>query len=86
VVEELPDPQAAPRHPYTAALMASNFTPDPLHRKIIAPLSGEIPSAFNLPKGCAFAARCPHATNRCQNEAPLLTNDNGHRFACFHPL
>ena len=79
-------PQAAPRHPYTAALMASNFTPDPLHRKIIAPLSSEIPSAFNLPKGCAFAARCPHATNRCQNEAPRLTNDNGHRFACFHPL
>jgi len=86
VVEELPHPQAAPRHPYTAALMASNFTPDPLHRKIIAPLSGEIPSAFNLPKGCAFAARCPHATNRCLNEAPRLTNDNGHRFACFHPL
>jgi oligopeptide/dipeptide ABC transporter ATP-binding protein len=86
VVEELPHPQAAPRHPYTAALMASNFTPDPLHRKIIAPLSSEIPSAFNLPKGCAFAARCPHATNRCQNEAPRLTNDNGHRFACFNPL
>lgn len=86
MVEELPHPQAAPRHPYTAALMASNFTPDPLHRKFIAPLSGEIPSAFNLPKGCAFAARCPHATNRCQNEVPLLTNGNGHRFACFHPL
>ena len=86
IVEDLPHPQAAPRHPYTAALMASNFTPDPLHRKTIAPLSGEIPSAFNLPKGCAFAARCPHATDRCRSEAPVLTNDNGHRFACFHPL
>ena len=86
VVEDLPDPQAAPRHPYTAALMASNFTPDPLHRKTIAPLSGEIPSAFNLPRGCAFAARCPHATDRCRTEKPGLTDDSGHRFACFHPL
>jgi oligopeptide/dipeptide ABC transporter ATP-binding protein len=85
IVEELPHPQAAPRHPYTVALMASNFTPDPLHRKTIAPLSGEIPSAFNLPKGCAFAGRCPQATDRCRNEVPALTNDNGHRFACFHP-
>jgi oligopeptide/dipeptide ABC transporter ATP-binding protein len=86
VVEDLPDPKAAPRHPYTAALMASNFTPDPKHRKTIAPLSGEIPSAFNLPRGCAFAARCPHATDRCRTEKPGLTDDNGHRFACFHPL
>jgi oligopeptide/dipeptide ABC transporter ATP-binding protein len=86
VVEDLPNPQATPRHPYTAALMASNFTPDPLHRKTIAPLTGEIPSAFNLPKGCAFAARCPHATDRCRSEVPALTDDNGHRFACFHPL
>ena len=86
IVEELPHPQAASRHPYTAALMASNFTPDPLHRKTIAPLSGEIPSAFNLPIGCAFAARCPNATDRCRIEVPTLTNESGHRFACFNPL
>lgn len=86
IVEELPHPQATPRHPYTAALMASNFTPDPLHRKTIAPLSGEIPSAFNLPRGCAFAARCPNVTDRCRSEAPVLTDDGGHRFACFQPL
>jgi oligopeptide/dipeptide ABC transporter ATP-binding protein len=86
IVEELPHPQAAPRHPYTAALMASNFTPDPVHRKTIAPLSGEIPSAYNLPTGCAFAARCPNATGRCRVEIPALTNESGHRFACFNPM
>jgi oligopeptide/dipeptide ABC transporter ATP-binding protein len=86
IVEELPHPQARPRHPYTAALMASNFTPDPLHRKTIAPLSGEIPSAFNLPRGCAFAVRCPYASDRCRAEVPALTDDGGHRYACFQPL
>jgi oligopeptide/dipeptide ABC transporter ATP-binding protein len=86
IVEELPSPRTVPRHPYTAALMASNFSPDPLQRKMIAPLSGEIPSAFNLPPGCAFAARCPQATDRCRAKVPGLTNDDGHRLACFHPL
>jgi oligopeptide/dipeptide ABC transporter ATP-binding protein len=65
--------------------MASNSIPDPVHRKTIAPLAGEIPSAYNLPKGCAFAARCAHATDRCRIEVPALISDNGHRFACFNP-
>ncbi len=85
VVEELPDPQAAPRHPYTATLMASNFTPDPLHRKELSALTGEIPSAFNLPKGCAFASRCAYASDRCRAEVPQLS-DGPHAVACFHPL
>ncbi|MDT8854048.1 ABC transporter ATP-binding protein [Paracoccaceae bacterium Fryx2] len=87
VVEDLPDPQAAPRHPYTAALMASNFTPDPLHRKELSNLTGEIPSAFALPPGCAFAARCPRATEQCRASVPPLTTDaGGHSAACFHPI
>ena len=87
VVEELPDPQAAPRHPYTRALMDSNFSPDPTQRKELAGLKGEIPSAFNLPKGCAFAARCPRAADRCRAEEPPLTRDAaGHATACFYPI
>ncbi len=70
VVEVLPDPAATPRHPYTVALMEARFAPDPAQRKRLAPLSGEIPSPFALPPGCAFAARCPRATDLCRRESP----------------
>lgn len=87
VVEQLPHPEAKPRHPYTATLMASNFTPDPLLRRELSGLTGEIPSAFNLPKGCAFAARCPRVLARCGQENPVLeTDDGGHAVACFNPI
>jgi peptide/nickel transport system ATP-binding protein len=86
VVEVLPDTRTAPRHPYTRALMDSSFVPDPARRKTIAPLSGEIPSPFNLPAGCAFAARCDRATDACRSEPPPLEQNNGHAVACIHPL
>ena len=87
VVEDIPDPRATPRHPYTAGLMASTFAPDPAKRKDITLMSGEIPSAFNLPPGCAFAGRCPRVATRCRNENPTLTTDTaGHAVACFNPI
>lgn len=85
VVEELPDPQATPRHPYTRALMDSTFKPDPTDRQPPTELTGEIPSGFNLPRGCAFAARCPHVTDKCRASAPTLS-DGSHPVACFHPI
>jgi oligopeptide/dipeptide ABC transporter ATP-binding protein len=86
VVEDLPSPAARPRHPYTATLMASNFTADPTHRKELSALTGEIPSAFNLPKGCAFAARCSRALDRCTRESPILQKDAlSHAVACWNP-
>ena len=86
VVEVLPDPRTAPRHPYTQALMQSNFAPDPARRRAIEPLKGEIPSPFALPPGCAFAARCPRASDLCRRQAPALDDDATHPAACFHPL
>jgi len=86
VVEVLPDTRAPPRHPYTRALMQANFAPDPARRQKIAALPGEIPSPFALPPGCAFAARCPQATDRCRSEVPQLSDDPAHPVACFHPL
>ncbi|MDK3075250.1 ABC transporter ATP-binding protein [Sedimentitalea sp. JM2-8] len=85
VVEELPDPQAAPRHPYTATLLASTFAPDPAERKQLSELTDEVPSAFDLPKGCAFAGRCPKVTERCRVTVPQLS-DGEHPVACFYPL
>jgi oligopeptide/dipeptide ABC transporter ATP-binding protein len=86
VVEILPDPQAAPRHPYTRALMDSTFEPDPQRRRVVTLLQGEIPDAFKLPPGCAYAARCPQASARCRSERPALARDGTHSLACHHPL
>lgn len=86
VVEVLPAADVAPRHPYTRALLDSTFTPDPTKRRKLEALSGEIPSAFNLPKGCAFAARCPRASGRCRAETPDLQTTAGRAVACFHPI
>lgn len=86
VVEVLPSARTPPRHPYTQALMDSTFEPDPQRRRVVTRLQGEIPDAFNLPRGCAYAARCPHASAVCLSARPLLTNDGGHELACHHPI
>ena len=86
VVEVLPSATTPARHPYTRALMDSNFEPDPLKRRIVTKLDGEIPDAFNLPVGCAYAARCPSASDQCRRERPALTRTQGHELACFHPV
>ena len=87
VVEIIEDPRARPRHPYTAALMASSFAPDPAARAEIVPLEGEIPSPFNLPAGCPFAPRCPRVQSRCESERPSLSLlEGGQRVACFNPI
>jgi oligopeptide/dipeptide ABC transporter ATP-binding protein len=86
VVEVLPTAQATPRHPYTRALMDSNFEPDPTRRRVITLLGGDIPDAFSLPAGCAYAARCPRASERCRVERPALVDDGAHSFACHHPI
>ncbi len=86
VVEVLPDARTAPRHPYTQALMQSNFAPDPARRRVIEPLKGEIPSPFALPPGCAFAGRCPRASDLCRRQSPAPDGGATHPVACFHPL
>ncbi|MEQ8742961.1 oligopeptide/dipeptide ABC transporter ATP-binding protein [Parasphingorhabdus sp.] len=86
VVEALPDTDAPARHPYTKTLMDSTFEPDPKKRRLIAPLEGEVPSPFDLPPGCAFAERCPHATDICRTDTPALAANGGHAVACHHPI
>jgi oligopeptide/dipeptide ABC transporter ATP-binding protein len=87
IVEIMPRGVTAPRHPYARALLDSTFEPDPARRRSLTRLSGEVPSAFDLPPGCAFAARCPRATDRCRQELPALAGNGGeHPVACHHPL
>ncbi|MDE2516483.1 MAG: ATP-binding cassette domain-containing protein [Rhodospirillales bacterium] len=61
---------AAPRHPYTRALLASVLTPEPGLGLPEMPLGEGSPDPTNIPPGCRFHPRCPLATELCRNQAP----------------
>ena len=74
---------AAPRHPYSRALLSAIPVPRPRAKRSRMLLQGEMPSALNPPNGCRFHTRCPFAIDRCRIEAPLLVSDaSGHATAC----
>jgi oligopeptide/dipeptide ABC transporter ATP-binding protein len=74
---------AAPRHPYSRALLAAIPMPNPRAKRSPMRLKGEMPSALNPPSGCRFHTRCPYAIERCRIERPTLLNDAaGHATAC----
>jgi dipeptide transport system ATP-binding protein len=75
---------AHPRHPYTRVLLAATPTADKTKRVIAEPVRGEPPSPLDPPPGCAFASRCPHATDICTAERPELRDLDGQRVACHH--
>jgi oligopeptide/dipeptide ABC transporter ATP-binding protein len=63
---------AAPRHPYTEALLAAVPKPDPALRDQTSAPAGEIADPADPPPGCAFHPRCPYAEGRCRTELPTL--------------
>jgi oligopeptide/dipeptide ABC transporter ATP-binding protein len=87
IVEDLPsgDLGTGARHPYTRALVAA--VPD-MASDIDAPLAtipGQPVDPAHVPAGCAFAARCPLADDRCRTQdPPLETAAGGSRVACWH--
>jgi oligopeptide/dipeptide ABC transporter ATP-binding protein len=71
---------AAPRHPYTKALLSA--VPR-LHGPPAIQISGDPPSPLDPPSGCAFHTRCPSAMPICRTVRPrLVTDENGHDLAC----
>jgi oligopeptide/dipeptide ABC transporter ATP-binding protein len=60
-----------PQHPYTWGLLGSIPRLDREKPKKLASISGAPPSLINLPQGCKFRPRCPHAFSRCTEHPPL---------------
>jgi oligopeptide transport system ATP-binding protein len=68
---------ANPRHPYTQALLSAVPVPDPTRPRHRIPLTGEVPSPRQIPSGCRFHPRCPHAFDKCGKIEPKLEEQGG---------
>ena len=66
------------RHPYSKALWRA------LPQNGFQPIDGFQPYAGNLPKGCLFAPRCPHATEECHSKIPPTREIRDGEVRCFH--
>jgi oligopeptide/dipeptide ABC transporter ATP-binding protein len=72
---------AAPRHPYTQALVRSIPRID--RDVAMEPIPGTVPSVLAPPPGCRYADRCPRVLEICRRERPaLLAEGDDHALAC----
>ena len=80
----------APCHPYTRALLDAVPVADPVHRRRVELVAGDVPSPIAPPSGCRFHTRCRYAESDCTAEDPQLVarraDAEDHRAACLHPL
>lgn len=72
-----------PKHPYTIALLNSRLNLGS-YKKKLEPISGAVPDFLNLPTGCHFHPRCPHAINVCRKEMPPVREiGTRHKVRCW---
>jgi oligopeptide/dipeptide ABC transporter ATP-binding protein len=74
-----------PQMPYTWGLLGSIPRLDRPKPKKLHSIEGTPPSLINLPPGCKFRPRCPHAFERCEEEPELKqrVDDAGHLDRCW---
>ena len=87
IVEDLPTERltGGALHPYTRALVATVPRMDSPRDRPLPVIPGRPVDPAEVPPGCAYAARCPLATQRCREvDPPLERHPSGHRVACWH--
>ena len=87
IVEDLPVSEltGGARHPYTRALVAAVPDMESDLQRPLAVIPGRPVEPAEVPPGCAYAARCPLAEQRCLDEDPALVPDGAdRRVACWH--
>jgi peptide/nickel transport system ATP-binding protein len=75
---------AAPRHPYSEALLAAMPSLDPDRRTMEAPLQGDPPNPIDPPPGCRFHTRCARAFGPCATHPPSATAVGRRHIAACH--
>ena len=73
---------AAPRHPYSTALLNALPSMDTRGKRLQA-ITGHVPLAGQYPAGCRFHDRCPSARPECSSEAPALETAHGRSVRCL---
>jgi dipeptide transport system ATP-binding protein len=76
---------AAPRHPYTQALLAA-LPERNRDRSRLKAIPGVVPGQRDRPAGCLLHPRCDYAVARCRAERPVLEGTPGHQARCLFPL
>ncbi|MCC7427737.1 MAG: dipeptide ABC transporter ATP-binding protein [Alphaproteobacteria bacterium] len=77
---------AAPRHPYTQALLSAVPVPRPARKRQRIMLAGDVPNPAAPPPGCRFHTRCARAADVCRAQDPSLQQDTeGRAVACHFP-
>jgi len=73
-----------PKNPYTSALLSSMPSAVAATGVRLTPIEGVVPSLFDMPDGCRFAPRCPHAWADCHREdPPLVAFDLNRQSRCW---
>ena len=76
-----------PSHPYTRGLLNSIPRLDSPSKSVLNTIQGMVPGLLDLPSGCRFQNRCPHADEVCTIQAPSLeASSSTHEVSCHHWL
>ncbi|MGL6511528.1 ABC transporter ATP-binding protein [Aeromonas hydrophila] len=74
-----------PRHPYTHGLMSSIPRLEDEPKSLLKTIKGQVPALHEMPAGCRFSNRCPHATEICVSAIPATEQlAERHGVACHH--
>ena len=78
---------AAPKHPYTKALLSAvpEADPDATGARERIRLTGDVPNPINPPSGCRFRTRCWKAAEICATQTPALLQIGKTQVACHFP-